>query len=71
MLAKILGPAEHGANYRSITEEHSNNMVTYDCAPIARMFFLEGQTPPQPTLAPSTANWSERRYRANPNYLRK
>ena len=37
VLAKILGPSERGAEYRSITYEWSGCVVTHDCAPIARM----------------------------------
>ena len=31
--AKILGPSERGADYRSITHERSGSVVTHDCAP--------------------------------------
>ena len=37
VLAKILDPSEHGAEYRSITYERSGSMVTHNCAPIAQM----------------------------------
>ena len=37
VLAKILGPSERGADYRSITYEDSGTVVAHDCAPIARM----------------------------------
>ena len=46
---KILGPSERGADYWSIKYERS-----------VRMSLLLVRTPPQPTPAPSTANWSER-----------
>ena len=58
MLAKILGPSEHGAEYRSITYEWYGSMVTHDCAPIAQMSL---PSPPRPVTSPSTANRSERR----------
>ena len=37
VLAKIVGPSEHGAEYRSITYERSGCVVTHGCAPMARM----------------------------------
>ena len=32
--AKILGPSERGADYRTITYERSGTVVTHDCARI-------------------------------------
>ena len=59
VFAKILGPSERGADYRSITYERSGTVVTHDCAPVARMSFLRVRTPPRPTSPPTTANRCE------------
>ena len=40
--AKILGPSEGGANYRTITYERSGSVVTHDCAPIGSEGASEG-----------------------------
>ena len=61
MLAKILGPSECGAHYRSITYECSGIVVTHDCAPYSTdVSPLSVNTP---TAHPSslTVNWMKRR----------
>ena len=63
-VAKIWGPSERAADYRSITYERSDTVVMHDCAPVVRMFFLCVWTPPPPSSAPTTANWAERRQTA-------
>eukprot|EP00670_Eutreptiella_braarudii_P012189 CAMPEP_0174318618 /NCGR_PEP_ID=MMETSP0810-20121108/8329_1 /TAXON_ID=73025 ORGANISM="Eutreptiella gymnastica-like, Strain CCMP1594" /NCGR_SAMPLE_ID=MMETSP0810 /ASSEMBLY_ACC=CAM_ASM_000659 /LENGTH=81 /DNA_ID=CAMNT_0015428909 /DNA_START=1610 /DNA_END=1855 /DNA_ORIENTATION=+ len=55
VVAKILGPSERGAEYRSITYERSGSVVMHDCAPIARRSL---PSPPRPVSPPSTANRS-------------